>query len=329
MATPSGAFDTYQAVGNKDDLSEVIMNIAPTETPFMSQIAGKGTAKGTIHEWQTDSLAAAAANAAIEGDDATYSEPASTVRLRNELQIAQKTAMVTGTQEAVDKAGRDSELTYQLMKRAKELKRDIEFALCGVQARAVGSTSAARTFAGIENWFQTNGTIANGLLGATTGAHCASTAGIPDAAAVRTSGDIRDPTEAMLRTAVLLAWNQGGDPTTIMCGGVNKQKMSAFVGSTTRTIPMNAADRSHVNALDVYESDFGVHKVVPNRFMRATTRTCILVLTPELWSVDYLRAFRQYPLAKVGDAERRQMLCEFTLVSKQEAGNAGIFDLNL
>ena len=332
MALSTNAVVTYTAIGNREDLSDVIYNISPTETPFMSQVAGKGTARGTIHEWQKDSLAAAAANASLEGEDApVFAAQAVTIRLRNELQISTKLASVTGTQEVVDKAGRDSELKYQIMKRARELKRDMEFTLCGKQARGVGSTTTNRTFAAMECWFQTNGTntTPDFLLGATTGAHAASTAGIPDAAAQPTDGTVRDPTEAMLRYAILLAWNQGGDPSVIMCGGINKQKMSAFVGSTTRTLPGNAEDKRFVNGMDVYESDFGIHKVVPNRFMRVSTRTCIMVLTPELWSVDYLRPFTQYPIAKIGDSERRQILAEYTLVSKQEAGSTIIADLNL
>src|SRR5262244_674954 len=133
MSQPTNTFDSYHSIGNKDDLSEVIYNISPTQTPFLS-MAQRLKATNTFHEWQTDSLAAAAQNAVIEGDDATLDVISPTQRVGNYTQISDKTVVVSGTQEAVDKAGRKSELSYQIAKRSKELKRDMEFILTGNQA---------------------------------------------------------------------------------------------------------------------------------------------------------------------------------------------------
>ena len=151
MAQPTNTFDSYHSIGNKDDLSEVIYNLSPTQTPFLS-MAQRLKATNTFHEWQTDSLAAAAQNAVIEADDATLDVISPTQRVGNYTQISDKTVVVSGTQEAVDKAGRKSELSYQIAKRSKELKRDMEFILTGNQASVVGSSSVARTTGSVEAW---------------------------------------------------------------------------------------------------------------------------------------------------------------------------------
>ena len=146
MAQPTNTFDTYDAIGIREDLQDVIYSISPTETPFMSS-AAREQVKNTFHEWQTDALAAAVTNnAVIEGDDATLDAASATSRIGNYTQIMDKTVVITGTQESVDKAGRASELAYQIAKKSKELKRDIESTLLTNQARAAGNSSTARTF---------------------------------------------------------------------------------------------------------------------------------------------------------------------------------------
>ena len=155
MATPTNTFSTYDAIGNREDLADVIYDISPMETPFTSAIS-KNTASSTSHEWQTDSLASAANNAVIEGEDATTTAASPTVRLNNQTQISDKVPRVTGTQRIVDKAGRGDELDYQVLKMGRELKRDIEVALTSNKAKAAGSESVARECAGVESWLATN-----------------------------------------------------------------------------------------------------------------------------------------------------------------------------
>ena len=146
MAQPTNTFDTYDSVGEREDLSDVIYSISPTDTPFLSS-AAKTQATAVLHEWQTDSLAAAStSNAVIEGDEATLDASTATSRLSNSCQIMDKTVVITGTQEAVDKAGRASEIAYQIAKRAKELKRDMEATLTGNQAEVAGNSTTARKF---------------------------------------------------------------------------------------------------------------------------------------------------------------------------------------
>lgn len=325
MATIANAYHGLAsgALGLREDLTDKIYMISPTQTPFLSQICKRTDASASYHEWQTDILAAAADNAVIEGEDATIDAPAYTKRIGNNCQISDKTVITTGTLEAVSKAGRRKEMAMQLSKKSKELKRDMELVLTQNGARVVGTTSAARHIAGLENWYQTNGT--SGVTFASDGGHCANTGGTPNAAAVRTEGTPRGLTEAMMRAAILACWNSGGDPSVIMCSGSQKQNISALAGAGAgRPVSTPSADKRFSQAVDVYQSDFGEHRVIPNRFQRHRS---VHVLDPDLWSVAYLRGFSQWPLAKTGDSEKRQLLAEYTLEAQNESGSCIIADL--
>ena len=311
MAQPTNAFDTYDAVGIREDLQDVIYSISPTETPFMSS-AAREQVKNTLHEWQTDSLAAAStSNAVIEGDEATLDASSATTRLGNYTQIMDKTVVITGTQEAVDKAGRASELAYQIAKKSKELKRDIESTLLANQARVAGNASTARKFGSIGAWIATNDDF-NTSDGASGGS--GSTA--------RTDGTQRAMTEDMLKSVIKNVWNAGGNPSIVMVGPFNKQKISGFTGGSTRFDA--SEDKTLYTSIDVYSSDFGDLEVVPNRFSRDRDA---LVLDMDYWSVGFLRGFTMHELSKTGDSEKRQLLVELSLISRNEAASGGVFDL--
>jgi len=318
MAVPANTFKTYEAKGIREQLSNVIYNIAPEDVPFMSN-AGRGPkAENTFFEWQTDDLAAAStSNAQLEGDDANVLAATPTVRLGNYTQIATKAISVSGSEEEVNKAGRKSELAYQISKRAAELKRDQE---AGLLERAnvanAGAAGTARVTAGILAFVKTN------VDKEATGVNPVYT-NVPNNA--RTDGVLRSVTEAMLKNVIQLAWTQGGKPDTIMVGGTIKQAMSAFSGIATKTYQMTQAKTAAIiGAADVYVSDFGTFVIVPNRFQR--TRD-VHVLDFDLISLRYLRPYRVFPLAKTGDSEKREMLAEYGLQVNQEKGLGLIADV--
>lgn len=315
MALPTNTFATYSAIGNREDLEDVIYRIDPTETPFMNSVE-KGKAKAVLHEWQTQALASPdTANAVLEGDDATTDATTATVRLGNICQISDKVARVTGTQEAVDHAGRDSEMNYQRVLKGLELKRDLESIVVGTnQAKNAGAAATARTAASILSWIKTNNSS-----GATGSAPTTA-----DGAATRTDGTQRAFTEALLKGVLKSVWDSGGDPGVIMVGGFNKQAFSTFTGRAT---PMEKSESKKIVAtVDVYESDFGTLSVKPNRFMRA--RDC-LVLDMDYWQVDYLRNMKSIDLAVTGDNMRKQIICEWTLVARNEKASGIVADLTV
>ena len=318
MAIVANTFQTYAAIGNREDLSDIIYNISPTDTPFMSSI-GKEKASGTLHEWQTDALSTAATNAQVEGDEIAFLAVTPTVRINNQTQISRKSVIVSGTQDTVNSAGRNNELAYQISKSSKELKRDMELVLCNNQSRGAGGAAAARTLAGLASWIQGNvNKAANGANGQfNPGGGAVDTPGT-----LRTDGTQRAFTEAQLKDVVSKTWVNGGDPSMIMLGAFNKQKLSGFTGGSTKMT--SAEDKRLVAAIDIYESDFGSMTVVPNRLSRS--RDCF-VLSPDMWAVAFLRDFQLMDLAVTGDAQKKAMLAEYTLVSKNELASGAVFDL--
>ena len=310
MAQPTNTFDTYDSVGEREDLSDVIYNISPTDTPFLSS-AAKTQSTAVLHEWQTDALASAStSNAVIEGDEATLDAVTATTRLSNSCQIMDKTVVITGTQEAVDKAGRASELAYQIAKKAKELKRDMEAQITTNNAEVTGSATAAREMGALGAWVATNDVMGTSGTSGSVG----NTA--------RTDGTQRAFTEDLLKSVIKSVWNEGGDPTMIMVGPFNKQKLSGFTGNSTRFDA--GADATLYTSVDVYASDFGQLQVVPNRFSR--DRDCY-VLDMNYWGIAFLRDFSMHELSKTGDSEKRQLLVEATLESRNEAASGLVADL--
>jgi len=310
MAQPTNTFDTYDSIGEREDLSDVIYNISPTDTPFLSS-AAKTKATAVLHEWQTDSLAAAStSNAVIEGDEATMDAITATTRLSNSCQIMDKTIVITGTQEAVDKAGRASEIAYQIAKRAKELKRDLEAMLTTNNAEVTGSATAAREMGSLRAWVATNDVMGTSGTSGSVGNTAA------------TDGTQRVFTESLLKSVIKSVWNAGGNPTMIMVGPFNKQKLSGFTGNSTRFDA--GADATLYTSVDVYASDFGQLQVVPNRFSRDRDAW---VLDMDFWGVAFLRDFSMHDLAKTGDTEKKQLLLEATLESRNEAASGCVADL--
>lgn len=312
MANP--VFETYGTKGIREDLADIIYNIAPTDTPFMSNV-GKGTASGTYHEWQTDDLTAAADNKVAEGAAAPAAESVASVRVGNYTQIASKTVSVSGSNEAADAAGRASQMAYQLAKKGMELKRDMEKTLVGTDKAQVAGAAAgtARELASVTSWLGTNCSFGSG-----------GDAPEGNGTDIGAAGTDRDFTEALLTGVVEDCWVQGGTPSIIMCNAFQKAKITAFTGNATRY--KDVGDKTIVNAVDVYVSDYGELAVVPNRFMLNET---VLVLQPDMFSVDTYRDFQTNDIAKTGDFESKQLLVEYTLTSKNEAASGAIRDLNV
>jgi hypothetical protein len=311
-------YQTYTAIGQREDLSDVIYNISPTDTPFMSSI-GKTKATAVYHEWQTDSLAAASlSNYAVEGATASDATMSPTTRVGNRTQIAQKTVKISGTLQSVDKAGRKSEKAYQLAKASSEIKRDMETSLLSNQIAANGDSTTARKLGGLQAWLATNydgGT--NGVAGAS-------------GTTARTNGTNRTFTEDILKTVIKKVYAAGGNPKVLMVNPAHKQAVSAFAGiAAQRFMAPSNGPTTIVSAADIYLSDFGSISVVPNRMM-TSTNSCdetAFVLDPDMAAIAYLRPFQTNELAVTGDNESTQLLAEYTLEVKNEAAHGICADL--
>lgn len=314
MTIIANTFLTFSAIGNREDLADTIYNISPIEVPFQSMI-GKAKATATLHEWQTDSLAAAAANAQLQGDDVAFASAAATSRINNRTQVLRKEVVIAATQEAVNKAGRKSEMVYQLQKRSKELKRDLEFVLCSNQAPVTGNSTTAPQMRPLCGWYATNDS--RGATG---------TDGTTSAAAG--DGTQRAVSETLLQDVMQNCWVSGGNPTVALCGPKQKRAISAFTGGATKFD--KTEDKTLYAVVDVYVSDFGTIKIVPSRFTRGAATAAdreVHILDTDYWALATLRPMQTVDLAKTGDAEKAMIITEVTLEARNEAASGIVADL--
>ena len=314
MTVPTNTYSRYGAIGVREDLADVIYDISPTDTPIMSSI-GKARATQTNHEWQTDVLASATfGNALIEGDDATSASLSPTVRVGNFCQIVGKTVQVSGTLEAVDKAGRKSEKAYQLAKASAEIKRDIENIITANQAKSNGTiNTSARKMGSLLSYITTN--VSKGSAG---------TNPVGDGSDTRGDTTTRTFLESMLKDVAQLVFENGGTPKMLVVPPGLKATVSGFAGVAQQRYVTGAEPTTIVAAAGAYLSDFGLISIVPDRFMRTTDA---LLLDSEFAALAYLRPFQTNDLARTGDSDKTQILAELTLEVRNEKAHGGMFDL--
>jgi hypothetical protein len=320
MAQLAGTTDTYDLKGQREDLMNKIFMITPEDTPFMSNI-GRNRGSAVRHEWQTDVLAAPdTSNAQIEGDEYVYADRSPTVRVGNIMQISRKPVNISRTLEVVDKAGRQSEVAYQVAKSGKELKKDMEAILLANQASVVGNNSTARKLGGFAAWLTTN--VSRGAS-AVAGGYNTGTGLV----AAYTPGTARAFTETILKTVQQSVFTSGGNPKIIMMAVGQKSVFSSFTGlAQTRLMPTGggASQATIIGAADTYVGDFGTLTTVVNRVQQAGTA---FLVDTTMVSLTTLRPIKADQPAQTGDSVKRMLIVEYTLTVNNEAAQAGIFDL--
>jgi len=316
MAIVTNTFTSHSAIGIRESLADIISSISPEEVPFQSNV-GSENVSNTYFEWQTDSLASTSTTAIIDGDDvSSFDATSATTRVGNYTHIRRRTTIVADNLAAQNLAGRNDELSFQIAKRGKELKRDIEATLTDNNAQVAGNSSTARETGGLGAWIATNENVGTSG-GLATG----------NGTTARTDGTQRDFTEAMLKDAMQQAFVSGGQPTILMVGPHNKTVVSGFAGiAAQRYMAPSDSPTTIIGAADVYMSDFGTLNVVANRFSRERDAW---LLDPEYASVCYLRPIQNVELSKTGDASKSMVIAEFGLKVLNEAAHAVVADLNV
>jgi hypothetical protein len=317
MTIIANTFTSFDAKGIREELANVISNIAPEETPFTSNV-GSENVSNTFFEWQLDDLSSVDVTPVIDGDDvASFDATTATVRVGNYTQIRRRSMIIADNLGFQDLAGRNDEVAYQLAKRGKEIKRDLETIYTGNTARSAGSASAGRVTAGLGAWVATNVNKAGDGTNPTAA----------DGSDARNDGTQRDFTEAMLKDVMQQAYTSGGNPSMLMVGPYNKTVVSGFAGiAAQRYQAPTDGPTTIIGAADVYLSDFGALTVVPNRFSRERDAWC---LDTEYASVATLRPIQAVDLAKTGDAEKKMLICETGLKVSNEKAHGLIADLNV
>lgn len=317
MSIITNTFQSFQSIGNREELSDIIYNISPTECPLMAN-AGRGRVDSVLFEWQTDALATAVStNQQIQGDDITsFDAVTPTVRLGNFTEIMRKTLIVARTQQSIQKAGRKNEYNYQVAKKGKEGKRDMETSMLANKGASAGSSSVASKTGSLLAFIKSNISKDSGGIAPVY------TSQPTD---VWTNGTQRAWTETILKDLAQQAFTNGATPTTLMVGALAKQVTSGFAGVVELNSPQSKGGQATIiGAADTYISDFGKISVIPNRFQRA--RDAFLI-DWEFVEVDYLDSFRVEPLAKTGDADKAMLIAEYGLRVGNEKALAVAVDL--
>jgi len=313
MAQVSGTFDSYDAVGIREDLSDIITNISPETTPFYTKCR-KTTARNTLVEWQTDSLRSSGANAHLEGDETTFDSVTATVRLNNATQIFKNAVIIADTDEGLDKAGRSQEIAYQTLKIAKEQKLDIEKALFDNNAK-VNTNGSARELAGVPAWLTSNTDFGDNEGADPTG----------DGTDARTdeTTTLQAFDQTRFDSVMQSIWENGGNPDTVYLSAFQMNKALSFTGNNNQRSNVQAGDERVIKSLAVYVTPWGTVEMLPSRENRSRD---VLIIQDDMWEVATLRPTKNIELAKTGDATKRQVVTELTLCAKNEAANGGVFD---
>lgn len=296
-------FQTYEVVGIKEDISDIITNISPTKTPFQSMI-GSEKITNTLFQWQEDSLRAVqgTASAPLEGADASFITVNPTVMRNNRTQIFVEAVQVSGTTDVVSTYGRARESAYQLAKSAAQLKRDLENAYVGTaQAAVTGADATARNLGGVQ-------------------------VQIAAANNVYTGGTTTAMSETNLLTALQNVYTAGADPSIIMVTPAISLVVAAYAAASGRyrVLQTGGDDKALVNTVNLYVSPFGEQKVVLNRFQKASENA--IIFEPDMWTKAVLRPWTRETLAKTGDSTKQMIVGEFSLKHKNQAASALVIE---
>jgi len=302
---------SYDIVGIREDLADVIYNISPEETPFLSKCK-KSKATNTYHEWQTDTLRSSATNAHVEGAATTADAITASVRLGNYTQIYKNAVTVADSDESLNKAGRAKEVAYQTMKIAKEQKLDIEKSLFANNARAAGSSSVARELAGAGSWVATNA-VGGASFAAATG----------DGTDGYTAGTARALTQTIFDGVMEDIWEAGGKPSSVYLSAAQMGVALGFTGNNNQRSTIGAADGKVANLIEVYMTPWGSVEFMPSR---EVANADVFIMQDDMWEVAELRPMKNISLAKTGDNTTRQITTELTLACKNENANGLIAD---
>jgi len=317
MAQPTATFSSYDAKGIREDLSAIIDRTEREETPFYSTI-GRSKATQRIHEWQTQALASASdTNAVLEGDEATMDAATPTVRVNNRTQIADKTATVSGSVDAFDKAGRASEMDYQVLLKGLELRRDLEKQMLSNKPAVAGTDTLPSQSGGFAAWLTSN--VSKATNGA-NGGFASSTSLVK----ARTDGTARQFQESHINDVMELAFDNGARPSIMMLPAALKTRFSAFTGIADLRREVGGGQATIVGGAEAYISNFGKLTVVPQTFMRSTDA---IIYDPKKVKMAVARPMKSWDLAKTGDTTKKQILVEYTLEVSNEKAHALVADV--
>ena len=324
MTQVAGTTDSFDSAALKESLDSVIWDLFPMDMVFQNAI-DKVNVKQPQHQWVFDSLAAAANNKQVQGDDFSYTTAVTATRVSNYTQIARKAIVLSNTLIASETVGQNP-LGREVMKQMKQYKRDVEFDLLGRQGSSAGATGTAAASGGVLAWIWGQGaTIACNTVAATSSAGTT-----PSYASAAVAGQTDGTTAASsivysdVESAAELAWLDGGEPDLILCSNGQKKVVDGFTSRATRTADIKDTDVLTIQATaNLIITSFGTFKVVMSRYI---PRNCLVLLQTDKWAMGQLRAPKVIDIAQTGDATKKAIVGEYTLIARNPNASAKVVD---
>jgi hypothetical protein len=317
---PQAKTGTGSAISNREDLSNELTLLAPEETPLLS-LCSKGKASGTFSEWTADVLSAPSTAGISEGTDVTAFDDkfASRARLGNYTQIFRRDYIVSNLQQAVSSVG-PANVAQAEAKSMRELKRDVEAAICSDNDRSVengaGTPYALR---GLGDWLDSAGP-----------------SDVP--AAYRTPSDsilTASPSDTTFNNIIASIYTVNGEANnlTLIAGVALRKVISNFQRSSGQAtspaeavyrINQDASSKKITHAVTLYESDFGIVNVINANpsCMPAATRG--YVVNPKYLGFNTLIPMGSTRLENQGGGERGFVDMVGTLVCKHPGAHGKI-----
>jgi len=306
MAQPQNTFDTYDSNALKEDISPIIYSVDPSEVPLLSSIP-KTSASNTLHQWQTDTLrAAVSTNKHIEGDATTAEARTSVARIHNFTQIFKNAVTISGTDQSVTNVGYGKQMAHEILKVAKEQKMDMESSIFANLPFVAGAAATARQMAGLTAYIKTNVTNITGGGGANP------TGTVPGATA-RTNGALTVFNQTKFDACMQQVWDSGGTPDTVYLTSAQLQRALGFTGNNNERATAQNGKVSQL--LSIYMTPWGSVVFTPSRHQESRS---VFILQTDMLALASLRPMKNEPLSKQGDNVTRQVLCEATLVVRNE-----------
>lgn len=324
MTQVAGTTDSFDSAALKESLDPVIWDLFPMDMVFQNAI-DKVNVKQPQHQWVFDALTAAANNKQVQGDDFSYTTAVTATRVSNYTQIARKAIILSNTLIASDTVGTNP-LGREVMKQMKQYKRDVEFDLLGRQGSSAGATGTAAASGGVAAWIWGSGaTIAGNTVAASSSAGTT-----PSYASAAVAGQTDGTTAASsivytdVESAAQLAWAAGGEPDLILCSAGQKKVVDGFTSRATRTADIKDTDVLTIQATaNLIVTSFGTFKVVMSRYI---PRNILFILQTDMWAMGQLRAPKVVDVAQTGDATKKAIVGEYTLIARNPNSSAKVVD---
>ena len=342
MAQLTDVMETYDASAIKEDISSILYNLDPDETPVMSN-AGRRDIQNTLFQWQVESLpTSATTNKHIEGAkilevDAELDAGTATTLLNNYTQISWRNATVSGTLQSVSQHAKSQEMAHQMALRSKQLKIDLEKTILSHNPAIAGAANGtARQTESLPHMIGRLGTASSAWAATDTSISLDETSSTGTVVATSATGAHTDATTAAGSLAVMSEarfmgvangiWDNGGNLDTVVCNGAIKREISDFAGRAASQIIVSP--ETVANNVTLVQTDFGDCKVMMDRHMDITNGVDVGFIDFDYLKIAFLRPFTRQTLAKQGDADVENLICEWGIEMSNVQAFGWMFDVN-